>query len=188
MVFDKRGGRQPKGGPHLFTLTGFLDGSWPHRSYWIFGTRCSLSTGCSGRDRNLVFARVLVFDETAIYGFGRAQVHWSNQLQDGPYRLFARSRAEGSRQWAKPAAIQVRAMVLADKVLFVAGPAAADDGAEAPGRAPAALLLALSASDGAELARYRLDSPPVFDGLAAAGGRLYLATVNGRVACYGPDK
>ena len=187
-VFDSGGGSVEKGDPHLFTLTGFLDGTWPHRSYWIFGTRCSISGGCSGRDKDLVFGRLLVFDDSTTYGFGRAQVHWSNQLQDGPYRLFALKRAEGSRQWAKPAAIQVRAMVLADKVLFVAGPPAAGDGAETPGRNPAALLVAVSASDGTELARCRLDSPPVFDGMAAAGGRLYLAMLNGQVACYGRGK
>ncbi|KPJ69833.1 MAG: hypothetical protein AMS14_11240 [Planctomycetes bacterium DG_20] len=175
-VFDSGGRLREKGGPHLFTLTGFLDDTWPHRSYWIFGTRCSISSGCSGRDRNLVSGRLLVFDETAIYGYGRAQIHWSNQLQDGPYRLFALKRGEGQQQWAKPAAIQVRAMVLADKVLFVAGPPAGD-GAEAPGPDRAALLLAIS-----------VDSAPVFDGLAAAGGRLYLATVDGQVACYGPGK
>jgi outer membrane protein assembly factor BamB/ubiquinone/menaquinone biosynthesis C-methylase UbiE len=110
-----------KGNPHLLTLTGFLDDSWAHRSYWIFGTRCSLSTGCSGRDRNLIYGRLLVFDESRIYGYGRRQVHWSNQLQDGAYRLFAVRRGEGTAQWAKPVTLQVRAMVLADKVLFVAG-------------------------------------------------------------------
>ena len=36
-----------------------------------------------------------------------------------------------------------------------------------------------------QLAEYRLDAPPVFDGLAAAGGQLYLATMDGKVACFG---
>ncbi|MCH7556386.1 MAG: hypothetical protein IIB56_02900 [Planctomycetes bacterium] len=50
MVLDKRSGSQPKGNPHLLTLTGFLDDSWAHRSYWIFGTHCSVSIGCSRRE------------------------------------------------------------------------------------------------------------------------------------------
>lgn len=37
-------------------------------------------------------------------------------------------------------------------------------------------LLAISATDGKQLSELSLDSLPVFDGLAAAGGRLYLAT------------
>ena len=77
------------GKAHLFTLTDFLDDSWPHRSYWIFGTQCSAPTRCSSRDKKLIFGRLLVFDESDIYGYGRAQIHWSNQLQDGAYRLFA---------------------------------------------------------------------------------------------------
>ncbi|HID08087.1 MAG TPA: hypothetical protein EYP10_13180, partial [Armatimonadetes bacterium] len=40
-VFDMKGQMQQSGKPHLFTLTGFLDETWAHRSYWIFGTRCS---------------------------------------------------------------------------------------------------------------------------------------------------
>jgi len=241
MVFDKRGVelpvaswlRQtshdgPEGRPHLFTLTGFLDDSWAHRSYWIFGTHCSVSTGCSGRDRNLIFGRLLVFDESMIYGYGRRQVHWSNQLQDGAYRLFAVKRddplprlasgdagARGTAQtsassrrgearrspavelWTKPVTIQVRAMVLArcpdlrretqgqaDKVLFVAGPPAdAGNGPAGRDENKGALLMAISASDGTELAQYQLDSPPVFDGMAAAYGRLYVSMEDGSLLC-----
>ena len=188
MVFDKQGASQPKGSPHLLTLTGFLDGTWPHRSYWIFGTRCSLSTGCSGRARNLVYGRLLVFTDSTIYGYGRKKVHWSNALQDGPYHLFALNRGERKEQWTKPLPIHVRAMVLADKALFVAGPPAnLGDGSKGGAESQGALLLALSPSDGTELARYPLDSPPVFDGMAVANGRLYLAGRNGRVLCMGKE-
>ena len=45
--------------------------------------------------------------------------------------------------------------------------------------------LAVSADGGEKLAEHRLDAPPVFDGMAAAGGRLLLATVDGRVLCLG---
>ena len=78
-VFDPQGERLPEGNPHLFTLTDFLDDSRAHRSYWIFGKNCSISTGCSGRDRKLVYGRLLVFDESTIFGYGRDGVHWSNQ-------------------------------------------------------------------------------------------------------------
>jgi len=94
-------------------------------------------------------------------------------------------------------------MVLADKTLFIAGPLDAIDEEEAfynpndegilakldkqsaalEGQ-NGALLLVLSASDGEKLAEYKLDSPPVFDGMAAANGRLYLATKNGKILCF----
>jgi hypothetical protein len=33
------------------------------------------------------------------------------------------------------------------------------------------------------MAQYELDSPPIFDGMIAAGGRLFLSTMDGRVVC-----
>ena len=47
-------------------------------------------------------------------------------------------------------------------------------------------LLALSASDGKTLAQFdRLAAPPVYDGLIAANGALYLSTADGMVHCFG---
>ena len=48
-----------------------------------------------------------------------------------------------------------------------------------------ALLRAVSAIDGKQLAEYRLDAPPTWDGMAAAGGRLYLSSTDGKVLCMG---
>ena len=44
---------------------------------------------------------------------------------------------------------------------------------------------AVSAVDGKKLGEVKLDSAPVFDGMAFANGRLYLATIDGKVACFG---
>jgi hypothetical protein len=43
------------------------------------------------------------------------------------------------------------------------------------------VLWALAKDDGKVLVRYALDTIPVFDGMAAAGGRLYVSTADGRV-------
>jgi hypothetical protein len=45
------------------------------------------------------------------------------------------------------------------------------------------MLLAVSASDGTVAAQHRLDASPVFDGMAAAGGRLYISLENGQLVC-----
>ncbi len=45
------------------------------------------------------------------------------------------------------------------------------------------VLLAISATSGETLAELKLDSPPAWDGMIAAGGRLYLTTVDGVVVC-----
>jgi hypothetical protein len=79
-------------------------------------------------------------------------------------------------------------MVLADETLFVAGPPDGGKLSDLPdaleGRS-GGLLQAVSTSDGRKLGEHRLDAPPVFDGLVAAGGHLYLATMDGRVVCFG---
>ena len=184
MVFDHQGNRQSESSPHLFALTGFLDDAFAHRSYWVFGTECSISTGCSGRAKDLVYGRLFAFDESTIYGYGRETVHWSNMLEDGSYRLFARKRKEGTQRWAKPVPVQVRAMVLADKVLFVAGlSTSASERTETQGETQPAVLMAVSTEDGQVTAQYPLDSQPVFDGMAAGDGRLYLSLANGHLLC-----
>ncbi len=101
----------------------------------------------------------------------------------------------------------VRAMVLAGPTLLVAGPpnlanerrafyqpddpairgALARQDAALRGQ-KGALLLAVSATGGKKLAEHPLQSPPVFDGMAAANGRLYLSTRDGRVVCFSANK
>ncbi len=98
--------------------------------------------------------------------------------------------------------IQVRAMVVADKTLFVAGPPdvvdeekaffAMDDAAILEQLAKQSELLkgkdgariwAVSTQNGERLSEYRLDSLPVWDGMIAAHEKLYLTTMNGDIAC-----
>ncbi len=99
--------------------------------------------------------------------------------------------------------LQVRAMVLADKTLFVAGPPdimdeedaffAWDDAKVLEKLAKQSALLkgeegglmwAVSAENGAKLSEYKLDALPVWDGLVATAGKLYMTTMNGEVCCY----
>jgi hypothetical protein len=99
--------------------------------------------------------------------------------------------------------LQVRAMVVADKSIFVAGPRDVVDEEEAffaldndavlaklaeqssllEGKY-GAVMWAVSAIDGKKLAEYKLDSLPAWDGMAAAGGKLYLSTMKGELACF----
>ena len=50
-----------------------------------------------------------------------------------------------------------------------------------------AKLLVVSTQDGAVLSETKLDYPPVFDGMAAAGGSLFLANMNGYLVCLWPE-
>ena len=82
-------------------------------------------------------------------------------------------------------------MVLAGKHLCAAGVpdvVPSDDPYAAFEGRKGARLWVVSTEDGRRLAEYPLDRPPVFDGLSAARGRLYLATDDGRIICMGPKQ
>ena len=106
-------------------------------------------------------------------------------------------------QWTRPLPLIPRAMVLAGRTLFLAGPPDLVDEQQAMARLtePAvqqqladqnaairgekgAVLWAVSADAGETLAEMDLTAPPVFDGLIAVRGRLYMATTDGKVVCF----
>ena len=43
----------------------------------------------------------------------------------------------------------------------------------------------VSAADGRKLEEHRLDAAPVFDGMMAANGRVYVSALDGRITCLG---
>jgi hypothetical protein len=97
------------------------------------------------------------------------------------------------------------AMTLAGDHLFLAGPPDVADETKMLGYLPGAddeinrelqaqdeawlgrkggLLWVVSAEDGRKLAEYKLESFPVFDGMSAAAGGLYLSLIDGRVVKF----
>jgi hypothetical protein len=77
-------------------------------------------------------------------------------------------------------------MVLAGQTLFVTGSPDVvnpnDPWASLEGRG-GSLLQAVSTADGSILSDLTLDSAPIFDGMAAAYGRLYISMQDGSVIC-----
>jgi hypothetical protein len=228
--FDLTGQLQPPEVPHLFSAAGFLDDSWWHRTYWLVGALMTTNYGGWPNIGSRVPAgRLLVLDDSNVYGFGRSQYihHGAHVGIDGAtvfhfkpnrdserrfthYRLFAKDRkpaaknegadSAGSKRrrqpqpsrkyrWTQRLSILARAMVLAGDKLFLAGPpdlfVAEDPAATLEGKAGGALVV-VSTADGGIVAESRLKSPPVFDGMAAAGDRLYMATMDGEVRCFAP--
>jgi len=227
VAFDRKGVQQKAGAAHLFGSTGFLDGTWWHRTYWMIGTRMGVGYGGWPTVGNRVPAgRLLVFDESSVYGFGRNQYasHGAHVgLGRTHYRLFAcakqpktiqtpprkpsatpakgpakkaprkkrrrrpRVRTRIEYRWTEQAGLHARAMVLAGKTLFVAGPpdvgGVGDDALAAFEGKKGGVLWAVSPADGKKLAEYKLDSLPVFDGMIAANGRLHISTRDGRLIC-----
>jgi outer membrane protein assembly factor BamB len=94
-------------------------------------------------------------------------------------------------RWLVHVPVAVRGMVRTGEALFLAGTPNVHDPKDPPGAVRGrrgGVLLAVSPSDGKELARYKLSAPPVFDGMVAAAGRLYIATRDGRVVCMSKEK
>lgn len=85
-------GAVQRDGEHLFAPMSFLDDTWFHRSYWVFGK--SFAGGHNGyyqAGKNTPSGRILVFDEKDVYGFGRKPEYlkWTTTLE---HQLFAASR------------------------------------------------------------------------------------------------
>ena len=88
--------------------------------------------------------------------------------------------------WTLWLPIRVRAMVKTRDALFAAGSPDVLDPSDPlvafEGRA-GGTLVAVSAENGSKLSETKLDSPPVFDGMSAAEGRLFVALRNGTLLC-----
>ncbi len=129
-------------------------------------------------------------------GQPRRSIEWlPKEAYGDQYRHGGRGVEKGSgyqraqpAKWQKMVPLRIRAMLLAGDRLFTAGmpdvvdpddPLAALEGRKG------ARLAVFSAKDGSRLASYELTSLPAFDGLSAAAGRLYLATRDGKLLCFG---
>lgn len=138
--------------------------------------------------------QLLVFDEHTLFGVNvfSEKVRVRRGITPGKrgYRVFARTHDAKKDKWSEFILVRVQAMVLAGKNLFVAGvpdvvpdddPLAAFEGRKG------GALWTVSAADGKIAAKTQL-AAPVFDGLIAADGRLFLSTTDGRVLCFGTEE
>ena len=198
-------------GLHLVATGGFLQRTWWDRTYWMYAR---LWPGYYFAYNSPKAGQILVFDNETTYSLkvfterpkalspfhrpGKGCLLLADSNDNEP-RLEPRAvgweKGPGySRRkppkWELTVPIMAKAMVLAGDRLFLCGPPdelpPSDPLLHIEGR-DGALLWALSAEDGRKLAEYRLDSAPVFDGMIAAHGRLYMATADGRVLCLAPS-
>jgi outer membrane protein assembly factor BamB len=213
------GKREDVGIDHLFAPFGFLDHSGFHRTYWIYGDSYNGTIGGYGSGKSGVGARLMVHDDKRVYAFGRKPEYfrWSSAYE---YQLFAvdaikkdspagkgGAKKKGAANW-KPAWTQdppfvVRAMVLTEDALFIAGVPSFIVETDAIARLESneikqrillhdaslkgekgGMLWAVSTEDGGKLAEFELESAPTFDGMVAAGGKLYITTAGGEVLTF----
>jgi len=178
---SKRSRRRPTFpfvGTHLMSVAGLLDDSWFSQTYWTIDGKWH--------------SKLIVFDENTAYNvkpFPGSARHSRAIFTPGKagYTLSANQRSKDGNRWTIKVPVRVVAMVLAGRTLFAAGTpdivAREDPWGAMQGR-KGAVLWAISAVNGRKLAEYKLDASPSYDSLAAAGGRLYMTTLDGKVLCY----
>jgi hypothetical protein len=91
-------------------------------------------------------------------------------------------RAAGKFTWETPieSPAQAEAIMLTGNYLLAAGTTNRRKRDKAP-----AFLFAYDIKDGRKAKEIVITAPPVYDGFAAADGRFYLATADGKLTCYG---
>jgi len=200
-AFDKHWKQQDESSVHLFSPTGFLDDSWWVRTYMVLGKDFySGWWNWHSMGNHFPAGRLVVFDSDSVYGYGRKRYMLVEQTDD--YHLFAAPSSQPFEmpqrkqtsthhehslkyRWANDIKLQARAMVLAGNTLFLAGPMGTVGSQSAFEGKDGIVLRAVDGRDGRQLAEYGLDAIPVHDGMAAASGRLYIATLDGRLLCMG---
>jgi hypothetical protein len=177
--FDTSLDRQD-GSPRMRLRGGFLDDAYFKRMPW--------SMGKSGHARLIVqdgvrayclrmFDSLQGLDPTVYFVPGKKG-----------YLLFAHELATGKDTWAERIPIRGRAMVVTNERLCVAGPPDTIDPedplAAFEGRL-GGVLRVVDKSEGHLVCEHTLTSPPIFNGTAAANGKLVLSLRDGSLICFG---
>ena len=208
--FDRKCVRQQKQSWHLFSTSGLLDDAEVHRSHWVLGTGdfsrmpVAYSWIAYNPDRygwrlSVPYGLILTFDDETVWGVHRTKSYGYRLFADentppSPDEPFLPDFRRASEQnaldptWSVDLPMRPRAMLRAGKGLFLGGmpceidekdPFAAYEGRKG------GLLWAVSPADGSKISECKLKAPPVWDGMAAANGRLYISTEDGGVLCFG---
>ena len=133
-----------------------------------------------------IVAHLMAFARDKVFAY---RLGWSSRrgwMVVTSEKLFAKEKGKSEKDgtlWSQevPMPLQMEAMILAGDNLFLAG---TRNFATHEGKG---ILWVFSAGDGKKLKEYELSTPPVFEGLAAAGGRLYVATQDGKLLCFGKE-
>ncbi len=205
VAFDAQGQIASRRGAHLHAAGGMLDRSWHYRHYWTYSPfeqgRYTGYRNWHSFGEEYPSGRILAVGPGGVYGFGRDRFPGRNAHQfvtGEAYHLFrapkrGKGKATRRHDWLVKPPFHGFALLLANvehdqerrPVVVMAGPEG--DTLRTPeawaGETGGRLLIADRAT-GEVLSRVETgDLVPVIDGMAAAGGRLYMATKSGAVAC-----
>jgi len=181
-------------GLHLFSNRGFLDSSWFNRTAWTFGAVQTKGLMVLGQDAVFGVDLAGVNNRDGVFKPGgsgyQLLCHPLKQATGEPdAKAVKRGKAKkdpSTGGWDQRLPIRITALVRAADVIFAAGSPDALDPADPYGAwegRKGGVVAAFSAKDGKKLGEWKLPSPPVWDGMAAAGGCLYVSLMDGKVLC-----
>jgi outer membrane protein assembly factor BamB len=204
--FDKGLNKQEDREYHLFSTSRLLDDNEAHRSHWYYGRGdfSGLRIAYEWLTRNRggyfqsPFGKLLIFDKTTAWSTvdkGKSTYDLVSTDISNISERVAKDFALGRRSEDSPGPVTLiatlplhpRAMTKAGDNVLVGG-YVADATIEYRNASPivgTGLLLSILASTGDIENRIELPSSPVFDGMAAADGRLFVSMENGHLACLG---
>ncbi len=197
---------------HLFSTSSLLDDAENHRSHWVLGSGDFSRVPVAYSwivDRPAAWTPsiavptgvMMVYDDRAVWGVR------NRGNANGKYELFKKENRPLAAEekslpdfrplsageldpcvWKRDLPVRTTAMLKSGSHLFL-GVAPVeipekDPHAAYEGRRGASVWVC-SESGGTRVAQHALESPVVWDGMAAAHGRLYLATVDGKLLCLG---
>jgi outer membrane protein assembly factor BamB len=181
----------PASGRRAYSTAGLLDDSCFARVGWT--TRSDLKK--NGKGKTGAPADLLVFDDHSTFAFRTQRTGgfggWF-QAGTGAYELVAIDHQTGKPRWAAKIPLRVRALAASGQFVIAAGMPDTVDPRDAwasiEGRAGGALYV-IDKADGDKLAEYPLDVAPRWDGLSITDGRIFVSSLDGRIACLGaPDQ
>ena len=151
------------------------------------------------------YGLMLCFDDETVWGVRRNHMMRAKPEVEGNYMLYAQGMpARKSRpdfrkvsadnrpqfKWTSSVGLRPRSMLRTKSVLFIGGMPDSVNSRHPSEAAVAAfegrrhgLLKAISPTDGSVLRTIQLEAPPVWDGMAAANGRLFICNRDGQIVC-----
>ena len=192
-VTGMKGKREPAPSDLMPMAGGLLDPSWYQDAPWCYRGVCG---------------QMLVHDERTVFGIvAYNDLKFSHSFQNDVfsagtkgYTVFARSAPDQALSyeqgwsfsrtknlWTTVLPVRAECLVLTANALCLAGPPDVvdpDDPWGAFENRKGGRLLLLDRENGKTVAEVPLDSAPCFDGMAVAGGSIFIAQKNGTLACF----
>ena len=170
--------KRTRGGPDFSARAGLRDDTYFKRMPWTRGGE---------------YGRLLVRDKRSVYYVRmfdsmeglNPNVYFTPGVKG--YLLFAKGVAGKKKTWTTRIPARIRAMVQTDGHLFVAGPPDVVDPKDPLGSfegRKGGRLYTFDSANGEKLAELDLPSPPVFNGIAAARGSVYVADEAGGITRF----